>query len=105
MSTTASHPTFTPTGHSGFDGPHPDLATLADLRRGLFSRPEPVKPVVPHGSRHPKRSLTDEQATELIARWKAGATGKDLATRYGISPSTVSKIVTGRGYRWIRRDA
>lgn len=54
------------------------------------------------GERHWKTKLTNSDVSEIFARLGAGETGLDIATRFGVTPSCVSAIKTGRS--WAHRD-
>lgn len=50
-----------------------------------------------------KRKLTDVQAREIRATADSGElTQRQVAAEFGVSPGTVSDIVTGRTWRWLR---
>lgn len=52
------------------------------------------------GELNPNAKLTNEQVKAIREECLSGASQKDIAMRYGISSSTVSRIHTGqRGYR------
>lgn len=56
-------------------------------------------PLPRRGSDNSKAKLSEAQATEIIARYRAGGvTQRALATEYGIHQSIVSEIVNGK--RW-----
>ena len=44
-----------------------------------------------------KPTLSEKQVAALIRRWKRGAARKNLATKFGISVSTVSRILARGG--------
>lgn len=50
------------------------------------------------GTRHPNAKLTEEQVRELRALRSQGMLLTVLATRYGVSPSLISKIAHGEGW-------
>jgi len=49
------------------------------------------------------RKLTDAQARDIKDRyWPGEVTEQALAAEYGVSPSTISDIVTGRTWGWLK---
>lgn len=57
-------------------------------------RPETIR----YGARASGAKLTDLQAAEIRREWAAGAKGRALAVRYGVSPQTISGVVRGERY-------
>jgi hypothetical protein len=57
-----------------------------------------------HGLSH-KRTLTDEQVSEILSRHSAGEAKKALARAYGVDPKTIRSIVSGETYSWVRRPS
>ena len=52
------------------------------------------------GSAHPKAKLTDAQVLEIRQRWQSNhVTQTSLANEYGVSSSTMSRILTKRTYK------
>lgn len=43
--------------------------------------------------------LTDDQVREIRAKYRAGATRKELAVEYGIAPSTAANVALGIKYK------
>ena len=50
------------------------------------------------------RKLTAAQALEIRRRLISGERGADLAREYGVTPSSISAIKTGRYYGWLKED-
>lgn len=46
-------------------------------------------------------SLTDEEVRAIRAAISLGETGRSLAEKYSVPPSTVSEIKNGKTYRWV----
>lgn len=67
-------------------------ANMFDLRR---------KHRAAFGSKHPAAKLTSEQAEEIrsTARFFEDATHGQIANRFGVSRSTVTKILSGKAYK------
>jgi hypothetical protein len=53
----------------------------------------------PQGERHPCAKLTETQVKEVFSARCEGETHAVIAARYGVSPSTISAILTGRTWR------
>jgi DNA invertase Pin-like site-specific DNA recombinase len=72
---------------------------LRGVRRGNVA-PVQYKPQrMPHGSRHWRARLTEEQASQIRKRWKGGEPQSVLAAKYGIGRTTVWKIIHGIAWR------
>lgn len=53
-----------------------------------------------HGETHPKAKLTEAQVIEIIELRREGAmTTRAIAAQFGVAPSTVSMIATGRNWK------
>lgn len=50
------------------------------------------------GERHNLHKLTDEKVRELRAAWEAGSTVKELASRFGVHPSTAHRAAIRRNW-------
>jgi hypothetical protein len=50
------------------------------------------------GEKHPEAKLTNQQAEEIRRRWKKKGDGLRLAKEYGVTPSVISRIKSGKGY-------
>ena len=55
------------------------------------------------GQRGARIRLTEDQAKAVITRVAAGAKSKNLAEEYGVSPSTISRIVNGQTWVHLER--
>lgn len=78
---------------------HLFLGTQADnitdcRRKGRFKPP-------PESTWGPKPKLTDAIVRE-IRGLGAAPSHAELARRYGVSPSTIWRVRSGRGWRWVR---
>ena len=78
-----------------FDVRHLFLGTVGDNNE---DRDQKGRGVVPdtRGSRHGMHKLTDEQVLAIRADTRAG---KVIAAEYGVYPSCISKIRTGKAWR------
>lgn len=57
------------------------------------------------GERHPQAKLTQAQAEEIRARYRAGGvTQKTLGVEFGLSDVAVGRIVRGIGYKSLQGD-
>ncbi len=48
------------------------------------------------GAHNPSKKLSDDDVVAIRNRARAGATGKGLASRYGVSESLITMIITGK---------
>lgn len=51
------------------------------------------------GENHGNSKVSNQDAIAMVAEWQAGAKGKDLAAKYGISIAAVSYIVRGKNHK------
>jgi hypothetical protein len=51
------------------------------------------------GTLNPQSRLSDWMVADIIRRRRSGESGVSVAARFGISPCTVSAIVTGRNWK------
>ena len=56
---------------------------------------------MPHGERHPCTHLAADDVRALRAAAANGTTERALADRYGLSPSGVHHIITGRSWKYL----
>jgi DNA-directed RNA polymerase specialized sigma24 family protein len=64
--------------------------------------PSPSDPLPPPRARNPQRrakQLKEDEAREIVAEYKAGATVYQLGQRFGINRQTVSKILKRYGIK------
>lgn len=55
------------------------------------------------GEKNPYSVLKDEQVIEIVKRYKTGKyTHKSLAIEYGVSKSTISMILIGKNYSYLK---
>lgn len=74
---------------------HLELGTQTD---NVHDRDE--KGRAPHGEQHQDAKLTDAQVIEIRARYASGTAGQEqLAAEYGVSPSAIWQVVTGRKWK------
>lgn len=59
----------------------------------------------PRGERHWRASLTVESVEKILSMLSDGAMGRDVASAFGISQSTVSQIRHGQRWKHLRRAA
>ena len=57
----------------------------------------------PPGELHHKAKLTNAEAADIVRRLRLGERGCDLARRFGVSPTTISQIRTGKIWQTIPR--
>lgn len=50
------------------------------------------------GQKHPQSKLTEEEAFDIVKRYKGGESLQDLSAEFGVKPEQISRI--GRGIRW-----
>lgn len=56
-----------------------------------------------HGSRHPRAVLTEAQAIDALNQLAHGATGKSVATKLGVAPSTICYLRSGENWPHLDR--
>jgi hypothetical protein len=84
-----THPESRPRGDAHFARLHPELLPRGDSHP-LHLHPELIR----RGSRSGHHTLVEEEVSELRALYASGAfTQKELAMRFGIDQTTVSKII------------
>ena len=89
--------------------PPADLAEVAALRchlheplppRAGVAAAAPQGPIdVLRGERHPRAKLTEAILAECRALKAAGETERSIAKRFGVSPSTLNRALTGKTWR------
>src|SRR5690606_521529 len=79
-----------------FNVAYHDRSKRRELPEPEAPKPEPT-PDVPEPVRSPRRALTTEQESEVVAAYRKGATTGDLAREYGVSTSTITKVTREAG--------
>jgi len=79
-----------------FNVAYHDRSKRRELPEPEAPKPEPT-PDVPEPVRDPRRALTTEQESEVVAAYRKGATTGDLAREYGVSTSTITKVTREAG--------
>lgn len=84
---------------------HPDLDTCHGCGNPICCNPSHLRfdtrasnvaDMLRHGTHNPVQKITDEQVRTIRMRAQAGATGKELASEYGVSPALITEIIRGR---------
>jgi hypothetical protein len=75
---------------------HLFLGTVADNVADMVSKGRDRRPL---GTRHPNARLTASAISELVDLRRSGWKYTDLARRFGISPTSVHNVLTGKTYR------
>lgn len=90
----------------GFDVNHIDgvktnnsVSNLEYVSHGDNMRHAFAMGLAPRGERHGHAKLTDDQVREIRARRASGEPGSVLAKAFGVSPSTISQIASGKSRR------
>lgn len=80
---------------------HLFLGTQKDNMRDMHAKGRAVQV---RGEQHGRAKLTEEQARQLLAEYRAGGvTQKELADRYGLHPVYVNKMI--KGHKWAHLQA
>ena len=76
---------------------HLSVGSIQDNNRDMFLKGRARKPPVNvyQGEAHPMAKLTATKVAEIRGHWISGLAVKTIADMYGVSPSTVRKIVKG----------
>ena len=83
---------------------NPDHLFLGTVRDNVHDRDRKGRQVSPHGEHHWSAKLTTAQVI-AIRRLATGVSCKSLATRFGVSPEQISRILTYKSWGWLRRNA
>lgn len=95
-----------PNGLHGCDNPlccnaenpaHVHEGTLKDNTREMFERGRHAGPPIRTGIDANRAKLTDDQAREIIIRYRAGGVSQaSLAAEYGVAQPSISSIIRGK---------
>jgi hypothetical protein len=87
---------------------HPANCALGNLRWDTHRENQTDRVrhgTVPRGSRSGVAKLNEAAVADIRKRLAAGATRRELAMAFGVSPSTISAIRSGQNWGWLRREA
>lgn len=57
-----------------------------------------------HGELNPRAKLSEEDAKTILLKHKQGMQNKTLADLYGVAPSTIYLLVSGKNWSYLQKD-
>ena len=88
-----------------FNPDHLFVGTAQDNTRDMFEKGRWVRPRVHRGAESTSAKLCESDVCDMLAMSRAGNSRADIARKYGVSISLVSKIVLGRMWRHVTAGA
>ncbi|WP_404415441.1 HNH endonuclease signature motif containing protein [Brevundimonas vesicularis] len=77
---------------------HLFLGTPKDNHADMVRKGRSTRPPAAHGSANANANLTEADIGPICAAYQAGASGTEIAARYGVNAKTIGKVLTGKSW-------
>lgn len=90
-----------PDGHGMHSCDNPPCCNPSHLSPGTDKQNQAFRKGNPRfsGENHGNSRVSNADAANILIEWNAGARGKDLAAKYGVSGAAISSIIHGKNHK------